>query len=56
MKTNMLIRARRHFAHDLAPDSVARANQRKWVRSIRRLGTKWLLHPANNTVRKDASQ
>lgn len=48
MNTSMLTRARKHFMHDLAPEHIARANIRKWVRSLRMLGTKWLLHPANS--------
>ena len=41
MKTNMLIRARQHF--HCGDRNIDRHNQRAWVRSIRFLGSKWLL-------------
>lgn len=43
MNTRMLIRVRRLFNSEYVPRSVNRANQLKWVRSIRQLGDKWLL-------------
>jgi hypothetical protein len=43
MKTEMLKRARTLFNVDYMPPEINRANQRKWVRSIRRLGPNWLL-------------
>lgn len=39
----MLSRARRLFNSEYVPRSVNRANQRKWVRSLRLLGRRWLL-------------
>lgn len=43
MKTKMLIKARELFSVDYVPQEINRANQRKWIRSIRMLGDKWLL-------------
>lgn len=51
MNTSMLIRVRQHFNSEFVPSEINRANQRKWVRSIRQLGTKWHLHPANATTK-----
>jgi hypothetical protein len=46
MKTNMLTRVRKHF--DCADTKTNRHNQRAWVKSIRFLGSRWLLaHPIN---------
>jgi hypothetical protein len=52
MNTTMLTRVRKHFVHDMVPREIARANQRKWVRAVRMLGSNWLLHPSNATQRK----
>jgi hypothetical protein len=43
VKTDVLIRVRKHFNSDLVPVSTNRHNARAWVRSIRMLGDKWLL-------------
>ncbi len=43
MKTQMLTKARSLFNVDYMPAHINRANQRKWVRSVRLLGDKWLL-------------
>ena len=43
MKTNMLRLARRLYNVDYIPREINRANQRKWVRSVRQLGSRWLL-------------
>ena len=43
MKTEMLKRVRRLFNVDYVPREINRANQRKWVRSVRMLGSNWLL-------------
>lgn len=43
MNTKMLVKARQLFSVDYVPPEINRANQRKWVRSIRILGDKWLL-------------
>ena len=50
MKTHMLTKARRLFNVDYVPPHINRANQLKWVRSVRLLGDKWLL--ANHIQRK----
>jgi len=50
MKTSMLTRVRKHLASGIA--HIDRHNQRAWVKSVRFLGTKWRLHPANNIERK----
>jgi hypothetical protein len=43
MKTNMLIRVRKHFDNPLSPRHTNRHNMRQWIRSVRFLGDKWLL-------------
>lgn len=43
MKTDMLRLARRLYNVDYIPREINRANQRKWVRSVRLLGSRWLL-------------
>lgn len=43
MNTKALKIVRRLFCSDLVSDQVNRANRRKWVRSVRALGDKWLL-------------
>jgi len=43
MNTKMLTKARELFSVDYVPQEINRANQRKWIRSIRLLGDKWLL-------------
>ena len=50
MNITYLTRVRKHFASGIA--HIDRHNQRAWVKSVRFLGTKWLLHPANNIGRK----
>ena len=43
MNTKYLIKVRRIFATYDAPPETIRYYQRQWVRSIRRLGDKWLV-------------
>jgi hypothetical protein len=43
MKTAMLRRVRRLYNVDYVPRETNRANQLKWVRSVRLLGKNWLL-------------
>lgn len=43
MNTRMLKRARQLFNNDMVPPEHNRAYQRKWVRSLRFLGDRWLL-------------
>lgn len=50
MNTTMLTRVRKHFASGIA--HIDRHNQRAWVKSVRFLGTKWLLHPENNVGKR----
>lgn len=42
MNTTRLAQARRLFNSPFAPREINRSNQRKWARSIRLLGDKWL--------------
>lgn len=50
MNTTMLSRARKHFNSEYVAIEINRANRRKWVRSLRYLGSNWLLHP-NNAIK-----
>lgn len=43
MNIIMLKRARLHFCSDMVPMSTNRANRLAWVRSLRFLGSRWLL-------------
>lgn len=43
MKTKALKMVRELFAVDYVPIHTQRHNQRQWVKSVRRLGDKWLL-------------
>lgn len=43
MKTRVLRRVREMFNTEYVPNHINRANQRKWVRSVRTLGDRWLL-------------
>jgi hypothetical protein len=43
MKSHMLKRARRLFNSEYVSPEINRANQRKWIRSVRLLGDRWLL-------------
>lgn len=43
MNTRMLRHVRKLFNVDYMPREINRANQRKWVRSVRQLGSRWLL-------------
>lgn len=45
MNTTYLTRVRKLFAS--GDKRVDRHNQRQWLRSVKYLGSKWLLHPAN---------
>lgn len=44
MNVKMLKRARELFNVEYMPREINRANQLKWVRSIRTLGENWLLY------------
>jgi hypothetical protein len=43
MKTKALKLVRELFAVDYVPQHTQRHNQRQWVKSVRRLGDRWLL-------------
>ena len=43
MNTRFLKRVRAMFASYDAPPKVIRSYQRQWVRSVRKLGDKWLI-------------
>ena len=43
MNTRYLKQVRRIFSQYDAPPEVIRSYQRQWVRSVRRLGDKWLV-------------
>lgn len=43
MNIRLLARVRGHFNSPFVPERVNRDNRRKWVRSVRLLGNKWLL-------------
>ena len=54
MKTEMLKMARRLFNVDYMPREINRANQLKWARSVKMLGSNWLL--AKNVGRLNESR
>ena len=51
MKTEMLIKVRKLFNVDYVPRHINRHNQKQYIKSIRLLGDKWLIHQ-NNKVQK----
>jgi len=51
MKTEMLIKVRQLFNVDYVPRSTNRHNQLQYVKALRILGDKWLIHK-NNEVQK----
>ena len=51
MNTKMLRHVRQLWNVSYLPQEINRANQRKWIRSVRRLGDKWLL--AKHVERKE---
>ena len=57
MNTQALRKARQLFNNDLIPPEHNRAYQRKWVRSLRFLGDRWLLaKPALTHTAVDRAQ
>jgi hypothetical protein len=54
MNIHMLRHVRQLFNVGYMPREINRANQRKWVRSVRTLGDRWLL--AKHVERKDCSR
>lgn len=53
MNTKLLCRVRQIFNSDYVPQQINRANQRKWVRSVRMLGDKWLIYKNQPLVKQD---
>ena len=51
MNTQMLIKVRQLFNVDYVPRSTKRHNQLQYVKALRILGDKWLIHK-NNEVQK----
>jgi hypothetical protein len=51
MNTQMLIKVRQLFNVDYVPRSTNRHNQLQYIKAIRLLGDKWLIHK-NNEVQK----
>jgi len=51
MNTQMLIKVRQLFNVDYVPRSTNRHNQLQYVKALRMLGDKWLIHK-NNEVQK----
>jgi len=47
MNTQMLIKVRQLFNVDYVPRSTNRHNQLQYVKAIRLLGDKWLIHKHN---------
>lgn len=43
MNTTLLRRAIRNWTSPMVPRAINRANQRKWIEAVQRLGDKWLL-------------
>lgn len=51
MKTEMLIKVRRLFNSNMVPKHTNRHNQKQYIKAIRLLGDKWLIHQ-NNQIQK----
>jgi len=51
MNTIMLIKVRQLFNVDYVPRSTNRHNQLQYVKSLRKLGSKWLVHKDNEIQR-----
>ena len=51
MKTQMLIKVRQLFNVEYVPRSTNRHNQLQYVKAIRLLGDKWLIHKDNKVQR-----
>ena len=51
MNTQMLIKVRQLFNVEYVPRSTNRHNQLQYIKAIRLLGDKWLIHPNNKTQR-----
>ena len=51
MNTIMLIKVRQLFNVDYVPRSTNRHNQLQYIKALRLLGDKWLIHPDNKIQR-----
>jgi hypothetical protein len=51
MKTQMLIKVRQLFNVDYVPRSTNRHNQKQYIKAIRLLGDRWLIHQDNKVQR-----
>lgn len=51
MKTQMLIKVRQLFNVQYVPRSTNRHNQLQYIKAIRLLGDKWLIHKDNKVQR-----
>lgn len=51
MKTQMLIKVRQLFNVQYVPRSTNRHNQKQYIKAIRLLGDKWLIHKDNKIQR-----
>ena len=51
MKTEMLIKVRSLFNSNMVPAHVNRHNQRQYIKSIRLLGDRYLVHKDNRVNR-----
>ena len=51
MKTQMLIKVRQLFNVDYVPKHTNRHNQKQYIKALRILGDKWLIHKDNKVQR-----
>jgi len=51
MKTEMLIKVRQLFNSEYVPKHTNRHNQKQYIKSIRQLGDKWLIHKDNKITK-----
>ena len=51
MKTEMLIKVRKLFNSNMVSRNTNRHNQKQYIKAIRLLGDKWLIHKDNKIQR-----
>jgi hypothetical protein len=51
MNITILTKVRKLFSVDYVPNSTNRHNQRQYIKALRILGDKWLIHPDNKITR-----
>ena len=51
MKTEMLIKVRKLFNSNMVPKHTNRHNQKQYIKAIRLLGNKWLIHQDNQITK-----